>query len=173
MSSAWTRFLSKIETAICSLGFRDGEEAYFRGHTSRTHQLLPSLFRACADEVATAKESGAEVTKKIRKLESDLFYEFAGRARELDGLGITDWDVLFWMQHYGTPTRLLDWTEVLGVAVYFAQLNVRDDATDVPCVWVLNPYAMNEAHGIMAPTKDRKPWPHRDLVAPILPRMGC
>ncbi|MBV8970101.1 MAG: FRG domain-containing protein [Verrucomicrobia bacterium] len=31
-----------------------------------------------------------------------------------------DWDILFAMQQYRTPTRLLDWTEGLGVALYFA-----------------------------------------------------
>ena len=88
-------------------------------------------------------------------MEKDLFWEFSARARELHGNIEGDWDILFAMQHYGTPTRLLDWTEILGVAVYFATLglaatgglaNVRREISP-PCVWVLNPYAMNKWSG--------------------------
>jgi hypothetical protein len=52
------------------------------------------------------------------------------------------WETLFDMQHYYIPTRLLDWTEVLGVAIFFAML--KDFGTD-PCVYVLDPKALNEA----------------------------
>lgn len=32
----------------------------------------------------------------------------------------TDWEYLFFMQHFGVPTRLLDWSENSHVALYFA-----------------------------------------------------
>jgi FRG domain len=78
-----------------------------------------------------------------------------------------DWDVLFAMQHYGTPARLLDWTEVLGVAVYFATLGVDEanpDGGPPPCVWVLNPYALNAASvGAESDSENREAM---DLIAP-------
>jgi len=48
---------------------------------------------------------------------------------------------LFVMQHYGMPTRLLDWTESHLHALYFALASGggHGDA----CVWVLDPWALN------------------------------
>lgn len=45
------------------------------------------------------------------------------------------------MQHYGIPTRLLDWTENGILALYFA-VDSHDDAERV--VWVMNPGAINQ-----------------------------
>jgi hypothetical protein len=49
------------------------------------------------------------------------------------------------MQHHGVPTRLLDWSSVFGVALYFVLLNYVDKSERGPCIWILNPYALNHA----------------------------
>ena len=144
-AAEWARFLEDINTARGQLGCGKGSrhEAWFRGHINSNYSLLPSLFRHFPDP------NTKNIWDDIWQKESDLYWEFSARARELHGVIESDWDILFAMQHHGTPTRLLDWTEVLGVAIYFAILNV--DATEQagkqspqPCVWVLNPYQLNE-----------------------------
>lgn len=46
------------------------------------------------------------------------------------------------MQHYELATRLLDWSQGLMIACYFA---VNEDAQDKPAsLWALNPYKLNE-----------------------------
>jgi hypothetical protein len=56
----------------------------------------------------------------------------------------SDWETLFDMQHYGVPTRLVDWSENLGIATFFA-VNYRrpnDQASDA-AVYVLDAAALN------------------------------
>jgi len=80
---------------------------------------------------------------ETQAVESDLFFEFQARARELHQQHLSDWDVLMYMRHHGVPTRLLDWTESLGIALFFA-LQGAPASTRPPTLWLLNPYALNE-----------------------------
>jgi len=52
-------------------------------------------------------------------------------------------DFVYWlsrMQHYGLPTRLLDWTLAPLIALYFA---VNKDLDKDGCIWTLNPSLFN------------------------------
>jgi len=44
------------------------------------------------------------------------------------------------MQHYGIPTRLLDWSTNFAAALHFALANNAPS----PCVWILDPYELND-----------------------------
>ena len=137
-TAAWHVFLAKVEEAQTALHCPPGsrEEAWFRGQSDSAYTLTPSLYRP---------PFLRPDPEERWQLEQDLYWDFSSRARELHTRPYDSWDTLFAMQHHRTPTRLLDWTEILGVALYFATLSA-DTKPDVdPCVWVMNPYALNRA----------------------------
>lgn len=51
---------------------------------------------------------------------------------------------LFLMQHYGLPTRLLDWTESLFVALFFAVYYENKYWEKDGVLWALNPCRLNQ-----------------------------
>lgn len=114
--------------------------AWYRGQT-KPYQLLPSLHRHLASIPVT-------LTKGVDPREEGLFNEFLFRSPELSLRTHSSWEVLSMMQHYRTPTRLLDWTENLFVALYFAclpYLRTDNPASCTPCIYVMNPYKLTKA----------------------------
>jgi hypothetical protein len=128
-----------VEDARELLNLCHDEELWFRGVSSRKHELLPSLQR-----LYTSKKPPKS---RLRHLEQDLFFEFLAKARTTEGSSLDHWDALFLMQHYRAPTRLLDWTEVLYVALYFAvNYLTPDEESNSPRIYVMNPYLWNKEH---------------------------
>lgn len=82
--------------------------------------------------------------KEVLRHEQDLRLEFRRRGSQFTGEGKpTDhWEWYFLMEHYGVPTRLLDWSDGALVALYFAlkPAKVSDDAA----VYMLDPWWMNK-----------------------------
>jgi hypothetical protein len=56
------------------------------------------------------------------------------------------WGWYFLMQHYGAPTRLLDWTDSVLVALFFALNSDSKTPTDDEdaAVWMLDPWWLNK-----------------------------
>ena len=149
----WSDFLENIKKVRESLRFEENEECFYRGHSSNTWKLLPGLFREPNSSIEVDGEQ--LISEELWSIEADLYYEFHARAKEIHDANLKDWDVLFYMQHHRVRTRLLDWTESFATALYFA---INDPKMDHPCIWILNPYEMNQKLG-----HDRDLWAAENL----------
>ena len=114
-----------------------GVRPWFRGVRDADYDLQPTLYRR-TDLTSFAQFAG---------LEQKLLTEFKHRSPPFVGkIPVDALELLFLMQHYGIPTRLLDWTENPFVALFFALEAVRlTGAQRDAAVWVLNPLALNKS----------------------------
>jgi len=105
--------------------------AWYRGQSNSSWNLRPAIARI---EHQAGYEPDLSVTFMTR-----------ARTRHRDCPAPNDlpgW--LFLMQHYGLYTRLLDWTELPLVALFFAVTG--SEAADA-AVFILNPRLLNAGHG--------------------------
>jgi hypothetical protein len=126
-------------------GFQDSWA--FRGHADTSWDLETSLDRATILRYETESASGMRATGMWRLAdfhEKPLLRDFQKRAHQYLSHLPGDDEFIDWlalMQHYGVPTRLLDWTRSPYVALYFA---VERSATKrsaavwaIDCRWAL------------------------------------
>lgn len=106
------------------------EDIWFRGQSNFDWKLSPGLMR-----LSEAPSEGTLLTR---------FKQSAGMLISANPKDDFDW--LFLMQHYGVPTRLLDWTESPLTALYFSvtEENVNSDAA----LWSLKPTELNKIANI-------------------------
>jgi len=100
---------------------------WFRGHSSTNYDLNPSIFRKKNDG-GYHDETNIFILSKLRLPHQQKVYE-----------SIFDW--LCFMQHYEVPTRILDWSESILVALYFA-VKDHEKSGDAELV-VLNARSLN------------------------------
>lgn len=94
-----------IENVLGYLKSNDSKKLFFRGHSDINYQLVPSIYRT---EKGYSNENIFCEESLIRNPEE---YQLCGNEHL---------NILKKMQHYGLPTRLIDISDSLLVALYFA-----------------------------------------------------
>jgi hypothetical protein len=101
---------------------------WFRGLPNATWPLVPGIFRQTEHEYIE---------------ETSMFHVFQLRLSEHRQTYHSTFDWLCLMQHYDLPTRLLDWTESVLIALFFA-VNDTDQRDVDGKLWVLNARRLNK-----------------------------
>lgn len=123
------QYVQKVYDIVVDWGMiQKTTHPWFRGHeeASDDWELKPALYRA----------------RENPEREREMVRDFMLRATAfLNYKPLSNMEWLFIMQHYGLPTRLLDWTESHLTALFFAVKN--DDNTKDAAVWILEPWSLN------------------------------
>lgn len=124
--------LSDFEEA---LDYSNKTQFWFRGHSDVSWKLVPGALRF------------GRIDK--RKIALDSFHQVQRRLQNMLPPIDSQATSLAWMQraqHFGMPTRLLDWSETMSTGLYFACLNSKIDGA----VFVIDPKSLNQLHDLNA-----------------------
>jgi len=131
-----TYTLKSFEDLI-KIGITLGEN-WFRGHSKVYNNLTPGIFR---NEFQNKSYRAANPKTELRIAEN-FKRKAPAIASNLPKIN-NNLEWLFLMQHYGVPTRLLDWSESILVAAFFAVTNDKDDDGEI---WTLFPEKLNHIY---------------------------
>ncbi len=106
--------ISSVSRFVASISDK-GDTLFFRGHADPNYTLRPSIMRS----------------KKLQKNESKLYNDLLIECPDDFEKCHTHLEKLVKMQHYGLPTRLLDITRNLLVALYFACESHQDSFGEI------------------------------------------
>lgn len=136
----------------CPLGH---EDLWYRGICNETFHILPSIYRKYAEETYHVKyePSTKSVSISLQQLQHHLLQRFkyqADGAPEIMNQAIyQDNDYLALMQHYQLPSNLLDWSEDVFAALYFALEDYFKQKKNIekvsPAIYIFDPAAYNRA----------------------------
>jgi FRG domain len=151
--STWSHLTSLLD--LCS---QTNSSAWlFRGVTDASYTLVPKIGRPRRSGRNSKTESAYSAEDEIAVLE--LFKQQA-RAHVSTNLSKLEWMAL--AQHYGVPTRMLDWTESVLVAAWFAVQDPESADAD-GAIWVaqrvasVNPESAQDPLTFGAPAIYRPP----------------
>ncbi|XOV91642.1 MAG: FRG domain-containing protein [Bacteroidota bacterium] len=128
--------------------------AWFRGQTKKREFLQPTIFRQSQGrtDFELFLDNAAVKEKDILLSFQRYGYTEVGHTPRTDEHEV--W--LIWGQHHGLPTRLLDWTENILVAAFFASNNnLKEDGE----IWAISPEELNRLSNIEGIAAE-----HHDLV---------
>jgi len=106
----------------------ESKTIWYRGQASKEWGLTPHYLRL------NNAQSESTLLKRFKQSAAML----------IDTTPKESFDWLFLMQHYGVPTRLLDWSESPLVALYFAVENLVDHGNEDGALWLLYPTELNK-----------------------------
>lgn len=120
-----TKILSSMDHISQYIG-NYSSDYIFRGMANKNWKLVPKIARGHKEDWA--------------KIEQNLKTQFYRKAKEYLDTEQRDEEMII-SQHYGLPTRLLDWSEKFTVALFFA---CKDNINEDGIVYVLNSQTMLE-----------------------------
>jgi hypothetical protein len=133
--SQFVRIVATLRDAWCSKTTYAKEAEYFdpwfRGQQNPKWLLQPNIFRLGLENEED------EIRAEFKRRAAQFMTELAPQ---------DEWGWYFLMQHYGAPTRLLDWTDSALIALFFAVNSnspERIEPTTDAVVWALDPWWLN------------------------------
>lgn len=126
--------MDELLNFVFGLSQKHGLRLWYRGEEDATKSLIPSIHRS----------------QKRLDVERYITNDFYIKAMQILYNPPEKHNYAAWvsmMQHYGLPTRLLDWSRSPLIASFFATETYKESPDTDACVWVLVPDRLNEMEG--------------------------